>query len=58
MKIGDINVPISILDLEHRVLVMEQLVQYIANNNQNLNLPSHSEYENFKEKALEILQKK
>lgn len=58
MKIGDIDVPMSILDLEHRMMVMEQLVQYIANNNNHVKLPSQSEYEDFKDKAIEILQKK
>ena len=58
MKIGEIDVPMSILDLEHRMLVMEQLMDFIISNNQNIKVPSQNEYEQFKNKALEALQKK
>jgi hypothetical protein len=58
MKIGDIDVPRSILDLEHRMMVMEQLVNFIASNNQNIKLPNQQEVEQFKETAIVTLQKK
>lgn len=58
MKIGDIDVPVSILDLEHRMLVMEQLIQYIADNNSLVKFPNQQEYEQFKDRAIETLQKK
>jgi hypothetical protein len=58
MKIGDIDVPRSILDLEHRMLVMEQLMNYIAVNNKNIKLPSQTEYEKFKVNAIGTLQEK
>lgn len=58
MKIGDLDVPRSILDLEHRMMVMEQLIDFIANNNQHLKLPSQLEIEKYKENAIEQLQKK
>jgi hypothetical protein len=58
MKIGDIDVPTSILDLEHRMLVLEQLIEHVAMNNANVKFPSKAEFEKFKVKALEALQKK
>lgn len=58
MKIGDIDVPMSILDLEHRMLVMEQLIQYIADNNGHVKFPNQQAYEQFKDRAIETLQKK
>lgn len=58
MNIGDINVPLTLLDLEHRMLVMEQLIQYVVDHNQNLNLPNQSQYDSFKDKAIETLKTK
>lgn len=58
MKIGDINVPNSLLDLEHRLIIMEQYVNYIIQNNKNLKHPDQLEFEQFQDNALTILQKK
>ena len=58
MKIGDIDVPNSILDLEHRLIVMEQYVNYIIQNNRKLNQPNHVQFEQFRDNAISVLQKK
>lgn len=58
MKIGELDVTNSILDLEHRMLVMENILNYIANNNSNVKMPVQFEFEKFKEDALDALQKK
>ncbi len=58
MKIGDIDVTNSILNLEYDVMVLKELLNHILNNNQNLNKPSQKEIEIFQEKALHTLNKK
>ena len=58
MRIGDIDVVNSILNLEHDVHVLQQLINFIAEHNNNLNLPSVADVEQFKQIAIQKLQEK
>ena len=58
MKIGDIDVTNSILNLEHDINVLQQVLNNIFQNNPNLKGPSASEIEKFKDNAISSLQKK
>jgi hypothetical protein len=58
MKIGDIDITNSILNLEHDMIVVQEVLNHILRNNPNLNRPTQKEIEGFKEKALEALNKK
>jgi hypothetical protein len=58
MKIGDIDVTNSILNLEHDINVLQQVLNHLFQNNKNLIGPSLDEIERFKENAVLTLQKK
>ncbi len=58
MKIGEIDVPNSIVNLEHDVNVLQQAFNFIIANNTNLLVPNEQEIEKFKKNAIEFLQKK
>lgn len=60
MKIGDIDVLKSIVQLESDVLVLQQALNYITRNNKGkgLIIPNKLEIETFKEEAAKKLQKK
>ena len=58
MKIGDIDITNSIVNLEHDILVVQEVLNYILRNNTNINIPSQREIDIFKEKAIENLNKK
>lgn len=58
MKIGDIDVTNSIINLEHDVNVLQQVLEYIIRNNPTLKGPTQKEVNSMKDNALEILNKK
>ncbi len=60
MKIGDIDVVNSIVNLENDLSVLQDIVSYIINQNRhaNLKLPDHKDVEQFREIAVEKLKKK
>jgi hypothetical protein len=58
MKIGDIDITNSILNLEHDMIVVQEVLNYIIRNNPNLTRPSTRDIEEFQKKALESLNKK
>lgn len=58
MKLGDVDVLRSVLQLEQDVLVLQKAMAYITRNNRNINMPSRLEIERFKDEATEKLKKK
>ena len=58
MKIGDIDITNSILNLEHDLIVVQEVLNHILRNNPNLKGPTQKEIERFQEKAFEALNKK
>ena len=59
MKIGEIDVVNSIVNLEHDVFVLQQALDFIATNNKgNLKSPTLIDVQKFKNNAIEMLQKK
>lgn len=58
MKIGEIDVPNSIVNLEHDVNVLQQAINFLIANNQNLKAPNPQQIEEFKKNAISLLQKK
>lgn len=58
MKIGEIDVPNSIVNLEHDVNVLQQAFNFIIANNPNIRVPNAQQVEQFKKNAIEVLQKK
>ena len=58
MKIGDIDVTNSLLNLESDMNVLQQVLNHILKNNSNLNAPTGKEIEGFKSNALDMLGKK
>jgi hypothetical protein len=58
MKIGDIDVTNSILNLEHDMEVLNQILNHIYQNNSMLKRPSKEELKQFRKNALEKLKKK
>lgn len=58
MKIGDIDVANSLLNLESRVMIMDQMFKYIFENNPNIKKPSPRIMEIFHNNAIGQLQKK
>ena len=58
MKIGEIDVPNSIVNLEHDVNVLQQVINFLIENNQNLKAPNLQEIEEFKKNAISLIQKK
>ena len=58
MKIGDIDIINSIVNLENDMIVVKEVLNYILIHNTNLNLPSQKDIETFKGKAIETLNKK
>ncbi len=52
MKIGDIDITNSIVNLEHDMIVVQEVLNLILRNNPNLNYPSQKEIEGLKEQAL------
>ncbi len=58
MKIGDIDVLKSIIQLEHDVIVLQKCMDYIRKNNPNVVMPSQNIVDSFKDEAAIKLQKK
>jgi len=58
MKIGDIDVTNSILNLEYDVNVLQQLLNHVIQNNPGLKFPSPADIVAFQENAVKILDKK
>jgi hypothetical protein len=58
MKIGDIDVANSLLNLESKIMVMDQMFKYIFENNPNIKKPSPRIMEIFHNNAIGQLQKK
>lgn len=58
MKIGDIDVSNSIINLEHDVFLMQQLLNYILSNNSGIKFPSKMELEKFEKETISMLQSK
>lgn len=58
MKIGDINVPESIIDQECRIIIIERFIDLLVKKNPDLNFPSLDEFNEIRETTIKILQKK
>ena len=58
MKIGDVDVAKSIINLEYEMLMMQRILEYITKQNSNLIMPSSEELKNFRDKVIDSLQKK
>lgn len=58
MKIGDLDVTNAILNLEHDLNVLNQVLNHIYNNNPSLMSPSEDEILEFRKNAVKILQEK
>lgn len=58
MKIGDIDVSNSIINLEHDVFLMQQLLNYILSNNSGIKFPSKIELDKFENQTISMLQSK
>lgn len=58
MKIGDIDVTNSLLNLEHDVNVLQQILTHILQNNPNLTSPTPDQIKQFQSNAVEMLKKK
>lgn len=58
MKIGDIDVTNSILNLEHDMNVLQQYLDKLIQNNPNLKYPTKLDLEGFQKNALRMLEKK
>lgn len=48
INIGGVNVAESIVSLEHRINYLENLIQFVLDNNPDLNLPKKLDIENFR----------
>jgi len=53
MKIGDVNVLNTLLQLERDVKVLQQFVEFLAAKNRDLVYPSPSDIRDFQQKALD-----
>jgi hypothetical protein len=58
MKIGDLDVTTAILNLEHDLNVLNQVLNHIYNNNPHLMSPSEDEILEFRKNAVKLLQEK
>jgi hypothetical protein len=59
MKIGELDIPIAIINLENDVNVLQQILGFILDKNQNsLVYPTVGDIEKFKEVAFEKLKNK
>lgn len=58
MKIGDIDVTNSILNLEHDVLLMQKMLNYILVNNSNIKFATKIDVEKFEKEIILNLQSK
>lgn len=58
MKVGEIDVPGSIVNLEFRVGTLERIIEYISKNNTSVKLPTPKELEDLRNEAIGELQKK
>jgi hypothetical protein len=58
MKIGDIEVTNSILNLEHDMNVLQQFLDKLIQNNPGLKYPTNQDIESFQKNALQMLEKK
>jgi hypothetical protein len=58
MKLGEIDIPNSILNLEHDVNVLQQVLDFLMRNNPQMTRPNVTDIENFRKNAIEHLQKK
>lgn len=58
MKIGDIDVTNSILNLEHDMNVLNQILNHLYQNNPNLKGPTITDVKKFQTNAIEALKNK
>ncbi len=58
MKIGDIDVTNTLLNLEHDINVLQQILNYIASKNPQLNAPTGADILSFKNNAVQALKQK
>jgi hypothetical protein len=58
VSIGGVNVVESIIQLEHQLLKLSKIVEWIANNNANINVPNSELIQQFDEEALMQLKQK
>jgi hypothetical protein len=58
MKIGDIDVTNSILNLEHDMNVLNQILNHLYKNNTNIKGPTIAEIKEFQKNAVETLKTK
>ncbi len=58
MKIGDIEIENSILSVEHDIIVIQMVLDYIMKNNPALARPTQQDIEEFKNIAITKLQMK
>jgi hypothetical protein len=58
MKIGDIDVTNTLLNLEHDMNVLQQVLNHIMKNNPNVKAPTQNEIETFQSNAVDMLGKK
>jgi hypothetical protein len=58
MKIGDIDVANSIVNIEYDVNVLQQFVNYLMQNNPSLKLPTQEELNSFQETSVRTLNQK
>ncbi|MFN8291207.1 MAG: hypothetical protein U0U70_13200 [Chitinophagaceae bacterium] len=56
MQIGDINVANTLLNLQSKVMVLEQVLGYIMEKNPNIDRPNHKTMELIENNALKQLQ--
>jgi len=56
MKIGDINIPETLINIELRLGILERAFDFVMRNNFSLTKPSQQDIENFREQALTDLQ--
>ncbi|HVY36160.1 MAG TPA: hypothetical protein VG982_02710 [Candidatus Paceibacterota bacterium] len=57
IKFGEIDSS-QILENEFRIGVLEKLLEFLMNNNPNLNRPSQPEIDNIRNSVVELLKKK
>lgn len=58
MKIGDIDITNSIVNLEYDMNVLQQILNHIFKNNSNIEAPTQKDVDKFKENAITMLNKK
>lgn len=58
MKVGDVDILRSIIQLEHDVIVLNKAMSYITKNNRGIDLPDKATIDSFKDEAIKRLQRK